>query len=152
MMKWELSARGIGGAFLLAGFDLANHAFEVGEYLLVHLDHPGLSLSVGDIDEGKCAAVLFAQLGQELGAGEENRARQAGVGVRAGPLQRQPAVAVGQRLGGDALAGLGPLCLCQRPLRVKRDALTFDVDLGGGLPAPADGLVGDPGVMGCHFV
>ena len=67
MTKRELSARGMTGAFLLAVFDLADHAFEVGEYLLVHLDHPGLSLSVGGIDERERAAVLFAQLGQELG-------------------------------------------------------------------------------------
>jgi hypothetical protein len=91
-----------------------------------------LSLSVGGVDQSECAAALFVQLGQELGSGEENWAGQAGVGVRAGPLQRQSAVAVGQRLGGDAVAGFGPLCLCQRPLRVERDALTFDVDLGGG--------------------
>ena len=90
---------------------------------------------VGDIDQGQGAAALFAQFGQELGSGEEDRAGQAGVGVRAGLLQRQPAVAVGQGLGGDAVAGLGPLGLCQRPVRVERDPLTLDVDLGGLLPS-----------------
>ena len=59
MTKWELSARVIGDTFLVAVFELADHAFEVGEYVLVHLDHPGLSLSVGGIDQSQCAAALF---------------------------------------------------------------------------------------------
>ena len=104
------------------------------------------------LDQGQGAAAVFAQLGQELRSGEENRAGQAGVGVRADLLHRQSAVAVRQGLGGDAVAGLGPLCLGQRPFGVERDALTFDVDLGGCFPAAADGLVGDPGVMRGHLM
>ena len=71
--------------------------------------------------------------------------------MRAGPLQRQPAVAVRQGLGGDAVAGFGPLCLCQWTFWVDRDSFTFDVDLGRCFPAAPDGLVGDPGVVGGHL-
>lgn len=54
--------------------------------------------------------------------------------------------------GDDAVPGLGPLGLGQRPLVGDGHPLAPDVDLGGRLPAAPDGLVGDPRVMGRHLV
>jgi hypothetical protein len=97
----------------------------------------------GGGDQGESALPLLAQFGQELGSGDEDRAGQAGVGMRALALDRQAAVAVGQRLGGDAVSGLRPLGLGERPVRVDDDPLAGDVDPGGLFPAAPDGLVGD---------
>jgi hypothetical protein len=72
--------------------------------------------------------------------------------VWAGSLQRQAAVAVGQGLGGHAVAGLGPLGLREWPLGGDTDAFTVDVDLGGLFPASADSLIGDARVVGGHLV
>ena len=69
----------------------------------------------GGGDQGEGAAALLAQFGQELGASDEDRAGQAGVGVRAPPLDRDAAVPVGQHLRGDAVPGLRPLGLGERP-------------------------------------
>ena len=117
----------------------------------VHLGHPGVSGGLGGLDQGEGAAAVFTQFGEELRSGEEDRAGQAGVGVRAAFLHRQSAVAVRQRLGGHPVAGLGPLRLGQRPVGVDVDPLALDVDLGGLFPAPAHGLVGDPGVVRGHL-
>jgi hypothetical protein len=76
---WMLSA-GIAGVFLV-GFDLADHAVEVGQDGGVHLDQAGLAGLLGVLDQGQGASAMFAQLGQELRSGEEHRAGQAGVGV-----------------------------------------------------------------------
>ena len=65
--------------------------------------------------------------------------RETRVGVRAGLLDRQAAVAVGQRLGDAAESLLGPGRLGQRAVRVEGDGLALDVDLAGGFPVPADG-------------
>src|SRR6185437_9620395 len=117
-MTWrELSAR-IGGAFLLVLLDLADHAVQVVQDLLVHLDYAVMPLVLRHVDESERSAALLAQFGQELRPCQENRARQAGIGVRATLLHGQSAVAVGQSLGGDAVAGLGPLGLGQRSVRV----------------------------------
>ena len=70
--------------------------------------------------------------------------------MRAGFLDGQSAGAVGQGLGGDAVAGLGPLGLAERPVGIKSDTLAFDVDLRRRLPAAPDGLVGDPRIVGGH--
>ena len=104
-------------------------------------------------------AGLVMQLKEAVGvsairAHEESfwrRAGQAGVGVRAGLLHRQPAEAVGQRLGGPAEALFGPGRLGERPAGVDRDGLAGDVDLAGGFPVPADGGVVQPGVVGGHL-
>ena len=69
-----------------------------------------------------CAAVVVV-LGQELGGGDEHRAGQAGVGVRAGLLDRQPAEPVGQGLGRAAETLLGPGGLGERPGGVDGDGL-----------------------------
>src|SRR5215467_2082199 len=148
MTWWVLSAR-IGGLVLRGVvLDLADHLVGVGEDLLVHLRDPGLALAGGDPDEGEGPVALFAELGQELGAGKEDWAGQAGVGVRAALLYWQAAVAVGQCLGGHAVPGLGPLGLGEGPVRVECDALALGIDLGGLLPVPPYCLVGDLGVVG----
>ena len=77
---------------------------------------------------------LLAQLGQGFGPGDEDRAGQAGVGVRALALDREATVAVGQRLGGDAVSGLRPLGLGERPGGVDDDRFSVDVDPG---PVPS---------------
>jgi len=60
------------------------------------------------------AIELLAVNLEELAGGEEVVARQAGVGVRAGLLQRQPAEPVGERLFGAGEALLGPRGVGQR--------------------------------------
>src|SRR5215469_11728533 len=82
-MRWrELSAR-IGGLrrVVADGFEFADHAVQVRGDLLVHLAHAGLAAGLGGADEGEGALVLLAELGQELGPGDEDGAGQAGVGV-----------------------------------------------------------------------
>jgi hypothetical protein len=71
--------------------------------------------------------------------------------VRALPLDRQAAVAAGQRLGGDAVPGLRPLRLAEWPVRVDGDPLAADVHPGGLFPARPDGLVGELRVMNGHL-
>jgi len=78
---WVLSAR-IGCRCGVVGVDLADHAVEVGEDVGVHLGHSGLPVGLRVVDEGEGPAAVLAQLGWELGPGEEHRAGQAGVGVR----------------------------------------------------------------------
>ena len=70
-------------------------AVEVSEDLLVHLGQPGLAAGLGGGDELDDLTAVGAVLGQELRGGDEHRAGQAGVGVRAGLLDRQPAEPVG---------------------------------------------------------
>ena len=79
-----------------------------------------------------------AVLGQELGGGHEHRAGQAGIGMRAGLLDRQPAEPVGQRLGGAAEALFGPGSLGERPFGIDQDTLAADVDLAGSFPVAAN--------------
>ena len=129
MMWAELSAR-IGGVLLFVGADglkLGDHAVEVRGDLLVHLGDAEVAVVPGGGDQGEGALLLLAKLGQELGAGDEDRAGEARVGVRALPLDRQAAVAVGQRLGRDAVPGLRPLRLAEWPVRVDSDPLAADV-------------------------
>ena len=90
---------------------------------------------------------LCAVLGQEFGGGEEHRAGQAGVGVRAALLDGQPAVAVGQGLGGAAEALFGPGGFGERPGGVESDCAAVDVDLAGGFPVAAHGGVVQSGVV-----
>jgi len=72
--------------------------------------------------------------------------------VRAGLLHREPAEAVGQRLGCAADPLLGPRGLGQRTGGVQRHHLAVDVDLACPLPVPADRGVAEAGVAGCHHV
>ena len=96
-------------------------AVEVAQDLPVHLDQPVLAAGLGGGDELQDLLAVVAVLGQELAGGEEHRAGQAGVGVRAGLLDRQAAEPVGQRLGGPAEALLGPGGLGERPVGVESD-------------------------------
>src|SRR5699024_6688313 len=97
-----------------------------------------LAAGFGSADNLDGLLTMLTVLGQELGGGDEHRATQTRVRVRAGLLDRQPAVAVGQGLGGSCHALLGPGRLSQGPIRVEGDSLTFDVDLLCGLPVPPD--------------
>jgi hypothetical protein len=58
---------------------------------------------------------------------------------------------VRQRLGGQAVAGLGPVGLGQWPVGVDADVFPLDVDLGGLFPSAADGLVGNSGIVRGHL-
>ena len=82
---WRVLSARIGcpgaGVFL----DLADHAVKVGEDPGRSSRRAGLAVvAAGDVDQGERAAALFAQLGQELGAGGE-------------PGQVRQALACGQR-------------------------------------------------------
>jgi len=59
--------------------DSGDHAVEVGEDLLVHLNDAGTSGGLGGVDESQRPAAVFAQFGQKLGAGQEHRAGQRGI-------------------------------------------------------------------------
>ncbi|WP_199819170.1 hypothetical protein [Streptomyces sp. FxanaA7] len=146
-IRWELPA---GILVLLAIFQLADDAVEVVGDLLVHLGHAGVAAALGVVDQRQGAGVLFPEFGQELGPGDEDRAGQAGIGVWAGLLNGQPAEAVGEGLGGDAVAGLGPLGLAERPVGVEGVSLAVDVDLGRLFPVPPHRLIGDLGVVRGH--
>jgi hypothetical protein len=95
--------------------DLADHPVDVGQDLLVHLRHPCLSAGLGAVDEGEGPAAVLAKFGQALHSGQEDRAGQAGVGVRATVLHRQDAVAARQGLRGQAVAGLRPCAWASGP-------------------------------------
>jgi len=59
MTWWELSTR-IGGVLWLVFLDLADHAVQVAQDLLVHLDYAGVPIAGGDVDEGERAVPLLA--------------------------------------------------------------------------------------------
>jgi hypothetical protein len=107
----------------------------------------GLAAGLGRGGDLQQLLVLLAMLGQELGGGDEHRAGQAGVGVRAALLDRQAAVAVGQRLGRPAEPLLGPGRFGERPAGVQGDGLALGVDLAGLFPVAAHGLIVQPSVM-----
>ena len=71
--------------------------------------------------------------------------------MRAGLDCRQLAVAVRERLGGPGQLLFRPGGLGEGPGGVEADGLAAGVDLAGGFPVPADGGVGQPGVMRRHF-
>src|SRR6266568_146506 len=139
--------------FLLVFFQRRDDALEAGGDLAVHLGHAGLPAGLGGGDDLQGGAALGTVLGQELGGGDEYRAgRQAGVGVRAGLLDRQPAVAVGQCLGRAADPLPGPRGAGERPVGVQRDVFARGVDFPGVVPVAADGGVGQPGIVRGHRV
>ena len=99
----------------------ADDLLKVAGDLAVHLHHAGLAPGLGCGDDLQGLLVLLPVLGQEFGGGDEHRAGQARVGVRAGLDEGQSAVAVGQRLGRAGQPLLGPGGLGQRPGRVEAD-------------------------------
>src|SRR6476659_890233 len=81
-------------------FEGSDDGVEVAEHGAVHLDQALVAASLGSGDQFEGLLPLRVMLGQELAGRDEDRAGQTGVGVWATLLQRQPAVAVGQGLGG----------------------------------------------------
>src|SRR6266511_683925 len=151
MRKRVLSGRICG--LLLAWFfflERGDALVEVAGDLPVHLCQARLAAGFGRGGDLQQLLVLLAMLGQELGGGDEHRAGQAGVGVRAALLDRQAAVAVGERLGRPAEPLLGPGRFGERPVGVQGDGLALGVDLAGLFPVAAHGLIVQPGVMGRH--
>src|ERR671930_99709 len=102
------SASGSAGIVGLQRLEAVDDADQIQPDGLVHLDQPLAAVGVGLRDQLLGPGELVAVCRQELGGGEEAVAGQAGVGVRAGLLQGQAAVAVGQRL-------LGAREVLQRP-------------------------------------
>src|SRR5271156_4586288 len=86
--------------FIAAGFERGDDLVQVRGDLLVHLGDAGVPGGFGGGDELQGCLFLGMVLGEELGRGDEHRAGQAGVGVRAGFRQWQLAVPVRERLGG----------------------------------------------------
>ena len=75
--------------------DSGDHAVEVGEDLLVHLNDAGTSGGLGGVDESQRPAAVFAQFGQKLGAGQEHRAGQRG--IRCPMLRADPKCSIASR-------------------------------------------------------
>jgi hypothetical protein len=105
--------------------------------LPVHLSKPLLSACLGDRDQLQQLLTLVTMLGKELRGGEEHRAGQAGVGVRAALLHRQSAVAVRQGLGGAAEPLLGPGGVGERTAWSKVTVAPWMSTLRAGLPLAA---------------
>ena len=113
----------------LRGFEGVDDGVEVAEHGAVDLDQALVAASLGSGDQFEGLLPLRVMLGQELAGREEHRAGQTGVGVRAGSLQRQPAVAVGQGLGGAGQTLFGPGSVGKRPVRLIGDCAAGDVNL-----------------------
>jgi len=112
------------GLELLERVDDADEAFAVAAVVLGDPRSPPL-LCFGDHLVG---ASELGAVGVEVGCvGEEALAAKTGVRVRTGLLQRQPAVAVWQRLAGAGELLLGPLGLLQGFVLGGED-LAVDVD------------------------
>src|ERR1022692_499378 len=124
-----------------AGFEGGDDLFEVDCYLLVHLGDAGVPGGFGGGDELQGGLPLGVVVREELGGGDEHRAGQAGVGVRAGLDQRELAVAVRERLGGAGQVLFCPGGVAERPVGADLDGLAGGVDLAGFLPVLPDGLV-----------
>src|ERR1022692_793919 len=132
-----------GGSFFVfaAGFEGGDDLAEVDGDVLVHLGDAGVPGGFGGGDELQGGLALGVVVREELGGGEEHRAGQAGVGVRAGLDQRQLAVAVRERLGGAGQVLFCPGGVAERPVGADLDGLAGGVDLAGFLPVLPDGLV-----------
>jgi hypothetical protein len=85
---------GSGGIVFSERLEAVDDADQVQPDGLVHLDQPLPAVRLGLGDELLGAGELVAVRGEELDGGEKAVAGQAGVGVRAGLLQRQAAKAV----------------------------------------------------------
>jgi hypothetical protein len=83
-----LSAR-IGSLAFVGLAELADHAVEVGEDLLVHLGDAGMATGLRFGEQGERAVVLLAELRQEFGTSDEDRASEAC--VRCSLLRPSPA-------------------------------------------------------------
>jgi hypothetical protein len=73
------------------------------------------------------------------------------VRVRASADHRKLAVAVRQCLGGQGQPLFRPGGVAERAVGADLDGLALGVDLAGPLPVLADGVIGQPGIVGCHF-
>src|ERR1700748_3844061 len=85
-MTWRELSACIGDLGFVVLLDSADHLFQGGEDLVFHFRNPGLAVPGSRLDEGERAVPLLAQLGQELRPGQEDRASQTCVGVRAALL------------------------------------------------------------------
>src|SRR5665811_201343 len=80
-----LSARiGVLGGFAGIVVEGGDDLIEADEYPLVHLGQPGVSTSVSVADQLQRLLPLAVVLREKLCGGDEHRAGQAGIGVRAG--------------------------------------------------------------------
>ena len=136
----------------MVGFEGVDDGEQVGFDGAVHLGQAGVSVGFGAGDQ--CASVLelAAVLRQELGGRNEQWACQTRVGVRARFLQRQTAIAVGQRHCRAGKVLLHPLTISERSVDRGVDGLTADIDLLGAFPLLSDGGVGQPGIHRGHGV
>jgi hypothetical protein len=91
-------------------------------------------------------------LGQEVWGGDEYRAGQAGVGVRAALLERQSAVPVGQGHSDPAQVLFHPCRVVESVVLVGADGFAPDVDFRCLFPVPSDGFILEPCVAGGHLV
>ena len=71
--------------------------------------------------------------------------------MRAGLDYRKLAVAVRERLRGAGQLLFRPGGLAERAVGVDLDGLARALTLRASLPVLADGLIGQPGIMGGHF-
>ncbi|MBF6427459.1 hypothetical protein IU440_22500 [Nocardia cyriacigeorgica] len=125
-------------------FETGDDLEEVVGGLLIHLGQAELAALLSAFDDAAGEVELLAMLGQEFGRGDEDWAGQAGVGVWAALLQREPAVAVGQGLGCPGEVLFGPFGVGEWAVGGKDDVVAVDVDLAGAFPVPADGVVVNP--------
>src|SRR6266566_7942084 len=84
----------------VAALERCDDLSEVAGDLTVHLGQAVLAAGFGGGDDLQDLLTVGAVLGQELGGGDEHRAGQARVRMRAAAYGWQPAVAIGQGLGG----------------------------------------------------
>jgi hypothetical protein len=135
----------------LRGFEGDDYGVEIAEHGAVHLGQSPVAAGFGGGDQLESLLPLRVVLGQEFAGREEHRAGQTRISVRAGPLHRQAAVAVGQSLGGLGEALFGPGRVGERPAGLVSDCAAGDVDLAGGFPMSTHGVVVEAGVVGGHL-
>ncbi len=116
------------------GVESVDDAVQVAEDPCVHFGQPLLAAGFGGGNDLHDLGPVFAVLREEVGRGDEHGTGQAGVGVRAGFLDRETAVAVGKCLGGPAEALFGPGGLGEGPVGIKFDDAAGCVDFPCGFP------------------
>jgi hypothetical protein len=97
---YDLLNRSVVGVLVLERVEPVEDGDEACLVAAVDLDHALVAGRPGAADQLACALELLFEDGPEAGVGEERVAGQAGIGVRAVELQRQPAVSVRERLLG----------------------------------------------------